>query len=111
MANASAPINKLRVVLLREQGGSTATVQVTGADAQRIVGADGAIWLRLKKLGSTYKAYYSRDGSVYRFMGSATLSAEPTQAGLVAFNRGGSATDLQVAFDHFRIESEGDRVR
>jgi alpha-glucuronidase len=111
MASATAPINKLRVVLLREQNGSANTVQVTGSDAQRIVGEDGAIWLRLRKAGSTYKAYYSSDGSVYRFMGSTTLSAEPAQAGLVAFNRGGSATDLDVAFDHFRIESEGDPVR
>ena len=77
-------------MFLREQGTQATTLQVTGSDAQRIVGADGAIWLRLSKRGSTYKAYYSRDGSVYRFMGSTTLEAEPGQAGLVAFNRGGS---------------------
>ena len=110
MSDVNAPINKLRVVLLREQNGSAATLQVTGSDAQRIVGADGAIWLRLKKTGDTYRAYYSSNGSVYRFMGSTTLSAEPAQAGLVAFNRAGSSTDLDVAFDHFRIESLGDPV-
>jgi alpha-glucuronidase len=111
MAGATAPINKLRVVAVREQNGVPATIQVTGSDAQRIVGADGAIWLRLRKAGDTYKAYYSPDGSVYRFMGSMTLDSEPVGAGLVAFNRAGTSTDLDVAFDHFRIESEGDPVR
>jgi alpha-glucuronidase len=110
MANAGAPINKLRVVVIREQGGAATTLEVTGSDAQRIVGADGAIWLRLKKTGGTYRAYYSTDGSVYRFMGSTTLNVEPGRAGLVAFNRGGTSTDLNVAFDHFRVESHGDPV-
>lgn len=110
MASATAPINKLRVVLLREQNGAVTTLQVTGADAQRIVGADGAIWLRLAKTGQTYKAYYSNDGSVYRYMGSATLSVEPASAGLAAFNRNGTSTDLDVAYDYFRIQSQGDPV-
>jgi alpha-glucuronidase len=43
-------------------------------------------------------------------MGSTSLSTQATRAGLVAFNRSGTATDLDVAFDHFRIESEGDRI-
>jgi alpha-glucuronidase len=110
MASATAPVNKLRVVVLREQNGAATTLQVTGANAQRIVGADGAIWLRLTKAGNGYKAYYSTDGSVYRFMGSTTLSAEPARAGLVAFNRAGSSTDLDVAFDSFHIASRGDPV-
>ena len=111
MSSATAPVNRFRVVVLREQDGAATALQVTGADAQRIVGADGAIWLRLAKAGDTYKAYYSRDGSVYRFIGSTTLDAEPARAGLLAFNRGGTSTDLDVAFDYFRIESRGDPVR
>jgi len=110
MGNAGAPINKLRVVVIREQNGLPTTLQVTGSDAQTIVGADGAIWLRLRKAGNTYKAYYSEDGSVYKFMGSATLNAEPARAGLAAFNRAGGSTDLDAAFDYFRIESEGDPI-
>ena len=43
-------------------------------------------------------------------MGTTTLNVEPTRAGLVAFNRGGTSTDLDVAFDYFRIESEGEPV-
>jgi alpha-glucuronidase len=66
MSNPSAPVNKLRVVVIREQDGTPATMQVTGADAQRIVAADGAVWLRLAKRGDAYKAYYSSNGSVYR---------------------------------------------
>jgi len=111
MASVGAPVNKLRVVVLREQNGAPATFERTGSDAQRIVGEDGAIWLRLKKSGNTYRAYYSSDGNAYRFLGSTTLSAEATHAGLVAFNRGGGSTDLEVAFDHFRISSHGDPVR
>jgi alpha-glucuronidase len=110
MANAGAPLNKLRVVVVREQNGAVSSFQITGADAQRIVGQDGAIWLRLRKTGTTYRAYYSTDGSVYRFMGSTTLNAEPMGIGPIAFNRAGSSTDLEVAFDHFRIESHGDSV-
>jgi alpha-glucuronidase len=111
MSNANAPVDKRRVVLVREQNGVTTTSQVTGSDAQRIVGASGAIWLRLTKTGNTYKAYYSSDGTVYKFMGSTTLNAQPAGAGLVAFNRAGTATDLNVAFDYFRIKSLGEPVR
>ncbi|MEU7948107.1 alpha-glucuronidase family glycosyl hydrolase [Micromonospora taraxaci] len=111
MANAGAPVHKARVVFLREQNGVTSTVEITGADAQRIVGADGAIWLRLTKIGNSYRAYYSTDGSVYRYIGSQTLNAEPTKAGVLAFNRAGTSTDLDVAFDHFRVRSLGEQIR
>jgi alpha-glucuronidase len=108
MGDVNAPINKRRLVLVREENGVVTTTQVTGAEAQRLV--DPAIWLRLTKTGDTYKAYYSRDGSVYKFMGATTLTAEPTGAGLMAFTRAGAATDLDVAFDHFHIESHGEPV-
>ena len=108
---AQQAVNRLRVVLLREQNGTATTaVQITGADAQQIVGADGAIWLRLAKAGNTYKAYYSSDGTVYKYMGTTTLAAEPTGAGLLAYNRAGTSTDLDVGFDHFRIESRGEHI-
>ena len=107
MADVSAPINKRRLVLVGEQNGVVTTTQVTGAEAQRLVGDNGAIWLRLKKTGTTYRAYYSTDGNVYKFMGATTMTAAPTGAGLFAFNRAGTATDLDVAFDHFTIESHG----
>jgi alpha-glucuronidase len=110
MSNSAAPINKLRVVLLREQNGVVSTQQITGNDAQSIVGSDGAIWLRLAKRGSTYKAYYSNNGSVWKFMGSTTLNVEAAKAGLLAFNRAGNSTDLDVAFDYFHIASQGDPV-
>jgi alpha-glucuronidase len=110
MADANAPVNKRRLVLLREQQGVVTTTQVTGAGAQRIVGADGALWLRLTKTGNTYKAYYSGDGATYRFMGATTLDAVPTGAGMVAFNRSGTSTDLDAAFDYFRVESMGEHI-
>ena len=105
-----APINKLRVVVIREQNGTATTFQVTGSDAQKIVGAGGAIWLRLAKTGGTYKAYYSTDGTVWRYFATTTLNVEATKAGLLAFNRGGNSTDLDVAFDYFRIARRGDAV-
>lgn len=42
MADATAPTNKLRMVLMTEQNGAAATAQVTGAEAQQIVGSGGA---------------------------------------------------------------------
>jgi alpha-glucuronidase len=110
MSNAAAPINKVHVVLLGERNAVDAISEVTGANAQHIVGADGAIWFRMTKTGNTYKGYYSSDGSVYRFMGSTTLDVEPAGSGLVAFNRAGTSTDLDVAFDYFHIHSLGDPV-
>jgi alpha-glucuronidase len=110
MGDATAPLNKLRVVLLREENGVATSTQVTGAAAQRLVGEGGAIWLRLTKTGNTYKAYYSSDGTVYKYMGTTTLATEPTGAGVLAFNRAGTSTDLDAAFDHFRIESRGEYV-
>lgn len=110
MASSTQAINKLRVVLLREQNGTATTIQVTGADAQNIVGASGAIWLRLAKAGNAYKGYYSSDGTVWRYFGATTLNVEPAKAGLFAFNRAGTSTDLQAAFDAFRITSAGEVV-
>jgi alpha-glucuronidase len=110
MSASTQPINRLRVVVIREQNGTATTLQVTGADAQRIVGAGGAIWLRLAKRGGTYKAYYSGDGAVWRYMGTTTLNVEATQAGVLAFNRGGTTTDLDVAFESFKITSAGEHV-
>jgi alpha-glucuronidase len=110
MSSSTQAINKLRVVMLREQNGTATTIQVTGSDAQQIVKADGAIWLRLAKTGGTYKAYYSSDGRVWRYFGTTTLNVEPTDAGLFAFNRAGTSTDLEAAFDFFRIGSTGDVV-
>jgi alpha-glucuronidase len=111
MASSTQPINRLHVVLLREQNGTATTAaQVTGNDAQSIVGADGAIWLRIAKSGSTYKAYYSNDGSVWRYFGTTTLNVDTPKAGMVAFNRAGTSTDLDVAFDSFHVTSAGDPV-
>jgi alpha-glucuronidase len=39
------------------------------------------------------------------------LDSEPAGAGLVAFNRAGKSTDLDVAFDYFRIENRGEHIR
>ncbi|MBE2319323.1 DUF1349 domain-containing protein [Solirubrobacter sp. CPCC 204708] len=110
MSSVTQPINKLRVVFLREQNGTAQTFQVTGADAQRIVGAGGAIWLRVAKSGSTYKAYYSSDGAIWKYFATTSLNVEPARAGLLAFNRAGTSTDLDVAFEGFQVESVGEVV-
>jgi hypothetical protein len=43
-------------------------------------------------------------------MGSTTLNVEATRAGVLAFNRAGTSTDLDVAFDYFRVQSRGEPV-
>jgi alpha-glucuronidase len=73
-------------VLIREQGGVVTTLRVTGSAAQRIVGSAGAIWLMLTKTGTTYKAYYSGNGTVYKFLGSSTLDTKPNGVGLVTLS-------------------------
>ena len=110
MADANAPLNKRRVVLIREQHGEVTTTQVTGRAAQEIVGPDGAVWLRLTKTGNTYRAYYSSDGAVYRFMGTTTLDTQPAGAGMLAYNGPATSTDLNAAFDYFHIESRGEPI-
>ena len=47
---------------------------------------------------------------MWRYFATTTLNVEPAKAGLLAFNRGGNSTDLDVAFDYFRIASAGDAV-
>jgi alpha-glucuronidase len=111
MSNAAAPINKLRVIVLREQNNAATTAfQITGSDAQKIVGEGGAIWFRLVKNGNNYTSYYSGDGVVYRFIGTTTLNYSVSKAGLYAFNRAGTSTDLQVGFDYFRIANLGEHA-
>ena len=41
---------------------------------------------------------------------TATLNVEPARAGLLAFNRGGTSTDLDVAFESFAVQSAGEVV-
>ena len=110
MGASTAAINKLRVVVLREQNGTATTLQVTGADAQQHRRR------RRRDLAAADQDRQHVQGVLldrrerWRFIGATTLNVEATQAGLVAFNRAGTSTDLDVAFDYFRIESQGDPV-
>ena len=97
-------------------GDSKATVNATpeGVNAN-------TIWLRLKKSGETYTAYYSVDGKTYTEAGKVEVCLKDIQAGLIAcdgampsfggFRRGPQVPvqpkPIKVSFDNFKISCTG----
>jgi len=82
---------------------------------------DDFIYLRLVKEGNMYRAYFSFDGVVWRWMGQHTstwpIDVEPTKIGLFAYSgtvrvqgSDGDKTDyksdLFASFDYFKAESK-----
>ena len=98
-------------------GDSKATVSVNPEGI-----ADNTVWLRLKKSGSTYTAYYSADGKNYVEAGQVETGLKDIQAGVLAcdgampsfggFRMGGpqmqmQAKPIKVSFDSFKISCSG----
>jgi hypothetical protein len=65
-------------------------------------------YLRIVKLGKTYLAYYSRNGTDWTFLGRQTnVNIAPLEVGLFAYNGAdGSSTGIPADFDFFRIVSK-----
>ena len=75
-----------------------ATVPTAG-----IVGDARALWLRMVKRGPRYTTSYSTDGVSFTPLYETGASLRNAKVGVFAFNRGGVASDLDVAFDSFRV--------
>jgi beta-glucosidase len=83
------------------------TLNTTNANA--ILPADNTIWLRMSKLGSRYSTSYSLDGDTWVPVWSTGATLENVKVGLFAFNRAGTTTALQVAFDYFHLDVGADQ--
>ncbi|HEX4698086.1 MAG TPA: hypothetical protein VH857_01840, partial [Actinomycetes bacterium] len=72
-------------------------------NANAILPADNTIWLRMTKDGARYTTSYSVDGQTWVPVWTTGATLTNLQAGLFAFNRAGTTTDLKVAFDYFHV--------
>ena len=66
-------------------------------------GTDKALWLKMVKRGNRYQTYYSTDGSTWTPVYEVGASLTNVKAGIFAYNRAGTSTDLNVAFDYVRM--------
>ena len=72
-------------------------------NANTILPANNTIWLRMSKHGAQYSTSYSVDGQTWTPVWTTGATLTDLQAGLFAFNRAGTSTDLDVTFDYFHI--------
>jgi hypothetical protein len=66
-----------------------------------VTGTD--VWLKLVKRGPRYQSYYSTDGTNWTALYETGASLTNVKAGVFAYNRAGTATDVTASFDYFRL--------
>ncbi len=81
----------------------TQTLNTLNANA--ILPANNTIWLRMTKTGPYYSTSYSVDGVTWVPVWTTGATLNNLQAGVFAFNRAGTTTNLQVGFDYFHIDA------
>jgi beta-glucosidase len=74
-------------------------------NANAILPANNTIWLRMAKNGSQYSTSYSLDGTTWVPVWTTGATLNNPQVGVLADNRAGTTTDLQVAFDSFHVDT------
>jgi alpha-glucuronidase len=72
-------------------------------NANSILPANNTIWLRMTKNGVHYSTSYSVDGVTWVPVWTTGATLTNLRIGLLAFNRAGTTTDLQAAFDYFHV--------
>jgi hypothetical protein len=72
-------------------------------NANAILPASNTIWLRMTKNGPFYSTFYSLDGATWVPVWTTGATLKNVRAGVFAYNRNGTTTSLQVAFDFFHI--------
>ena len=88
------------VVITEKDGVATTSSNIV---ATNIVGSDKTVWFRMVKSGNGYTTYYSTDGLNFTLIGTTNTGPANVRVGPYAFNRSGNTSDLEVAFDYFRI--------
>jgi beta-glucosidase len=68
-----------------------------------ILGANTTVWLRMVKRGPIYTTSYSTDGVSFTPIYTTGAALANVKAGVFAYNRAGTTSDLNVAFDDFRV--------
>ena len=89
-----------RFVVITEKGGTATTS--SNVVATDIVGTDNTVWFRMVKSGNNYYLLLDRWDELYRDRHDERRSCQ-RQSRQYAFNRTGASSDLNVAFDYFRI--------
>jgi alpha-glucuronidase len=68
-----------------------------------IMGAGTTVWLRMVKRGPIYTTSYSTDGVSFTPIYTTGAALANVKAGVFAYNRAGTTSDLNVAFDDFTV--------
>jgi beta-glucosidase len=68
-------------------------------------GPNTTVWFRMTKTGPRYSSFYSTDGSTWTPIYTTGASLTDAKVGLFAYNRAGTSTDMQVAFDYFHVSN------
>lgn len=100
-----AQSNGTIIQVIREINGSVSSNSING----NIVGDSNTIWLRIRKNGNVYRAYYSVDGETFIQLGTDyVLNFTNVQTGLSASNGGGNdTTDFHIYFDYYTRNNAG----
>jgi beta-glucosidase len=61
------------------------------------------VWFRMSKTDAIYRIYYSVDGITFAPLWTTGATLNPVKVGVFAYNRTGTSTTLNVAFDYFNV--------
>lgn len=61
------------------------------------------VWFRMSKTDVIYRIYYSVDGITFAPLWTTGATLNPVKVGVFAYNRTGTSTTLNVAFDYFNV--------
>ncbi|WP_203919079.1 glycoside hydrolase family 3 C-terminal domain-containing protein [Rugosimonospora africana] len=101
---ATSPTNlQFNTSLEDNLNGVQVTQTLNTLNANSVLPADNTIWLRMTKSGARYSTSYSVDGTTWVPVWTTGATLNNPQVGLFAFNRAGTTSDLQVAFDSFAV--------
>ncbi|HBE76984.1 MAG TPA: hypothetical protein DDW65_04270, partial [Firmicutes bacterium] len=99
--------NTLRFNVISESGGTVTTPFYVTNPA---VNSPYNVWFRMVKSANNYSIYYSLDGNTFALIGSTSVTLSNIRAGLIAYNRTGTSTDLNVMFDYFHLTNTSEQV-
>jgi beta-glucosidase len=83
--------------------GSPVAQVLTTIPTASIMGTGTTVWLRMVKRGPMYTTSYSTDGISFTPIYATGAALANVKAGVFAYNRAGTTSDLSVAFDDFRV--------